>query len=312
MPTAIKKGGLGRGLDSLFEDNGGLDEQTAGQGQVKLRIMDVEPNRDQPRSDFDETALAELSRSIAEHGVLQPILVRPMPNGAYQIIAGERRWRAARAAGLAEIPVVIRELTDEQAMAAAMIENLQREDLNPMEESLGYSKLMQAFSLTQEEVAKRLGKSRPAVANALRLLKLPKELREMVRELKLSSGHARALLGLDSPIMMEPLAQEIIDNELSVREAEKLVKRQNSIYNSLADPDDEPVPIGARRDAFFDEVQLSLENAMGRRVKVATVGKAQNGTLTLDFHDQEDLRMIALALGGGDHRPADYDEDSMR
>lgn len=304
---AVKKGGLGRGLDSLFEDNGGLDEQTAAQSNVKLRIMDVEPNRDQPRHDFDEEALAELSRSIAEHGVLQPILVRPMPDGGYQIIAGERRWRAARAAGLSEIPVVIRELTDEQAMAAALIENLQREDLNPMEEALGYQQLMDACYLTQEECARRLGKSRSSVANALRLLRLPNPVRELVRAQKLSGGHARALLGLENYIMMEKVAGEVVDGELSVREAEGLVKRENSVWK-LTEQEKEALAAASsgspsaakppRREAFFDEVQLSLEQTMGRRVKVSTVGKAEHGTLTIDFFDREDLKMLALVLCG--------------
>lgn len=286
MPT-MKKGGLGRGLDSLFDDNGGLEDSLQS-SQVKLRIMDLEPNREQPRQDFDDEALAELSRSIAEHGVLQPILVRPQPNGAYQIIAGERRWRAARTAGLSEIPVVIREFTDEQSMAAALIENLQREDLNPMEEAAGYLKLMDAFGLTQEEVARRLGKSRPAVANALRLLKLPQSVREMVRAGALSSGHARALLGLDNPAMIEPLAAEIVSKECSVRETEQLVKRHNKHPEESG-----PAP---RRASFFDEVQLSLSQALGRKIKVVTRGRTEEGTLVIDFFDREDLKEIAQSL----------------
>ena len=291
MPT-MKKGGLGRGLDSLFDDNGGLEDSLQS-SQVKLRIMDLEPNREQPRQDFDDEALAELSRSIAEHGVLQPILVRPQPNGAYQIIAGERRWRAARAAGLAEVPVLIRELGDEEAMAAALIENLQREDLNPMEEALGYQRLMKSFGLTQEEVSKRLGKSRPAVANALRLLNLSKPVKELVREGKLSSGHARALLGLDQKVAMDSLAEEIIAGEMSVREAERLVKRSNYVWMA---PEVTVVKSKVRREAFFDEVQLSLESAMGRKVKVNTKGKAGDGTLVIDFHDRDDLMNLAKIL----------------
>jgi len=297
MPTP-KKGGLGRGLDSLFEDNGGIEE-TLQSGHVKLRIMDVEPNRDQPRRDFDEEAMAELSRSIAEHGVLQPILVRPLPGGAYQIIAGERRWRAARAAGLNEIPVVIRELTDEQAMAAALIENLQREDLNPMEEALGYQKLMDAFALTQEEAARRLGKSRPAVANALRLLRLPGRVQALVRAARLSSGHARALLGLENPVMMESLAEEVAEGECSVRETERLVKQHNAAWKRLAEGGgDSAGPKPQRRASYFDEVQLSLSESMGRKIKVVTRGKAEEGTLVIDFFDREDLKVIAQCLSG--------------
>jgi len=294
----VKKGALGRGLDSLFEENGGLDEQAAASA-VKLRMMDVEPNRDQPRRDFDEAALAELSRSIAEHGVLQPILVRPLTSGAYQIIAGERRWRAARAAGLNEIPVVVRELSDEQAMAAALIENLQREDLNPMEEATGYQKLIEAFGLTQEEVSKRLGKSRPAVANALRLLKLPESARDLLRSQKLSSGHARALLGLDNPGKIESLAEEIASGEYSVRQTERMVKQQNDAWKRQEQGGaDSPAKPAARRASFFDEVQLSLSQAMGRKIQVLTKGKAEEGSLVIDFFDREDLKGIAQNLSG--------------
>ncbi|MDR2753102.1 MAG: ParB/RepB/Spo0J family partition protein [Oscillospiraceae bacterium] len=295
---APKKGGLGRGLDSLFEDNGGLEEQTAGAGSAKLRIMDVEPNRDQPRQDFDEAALAELSQSIAENGVLQPILVRPMPSGVYQIIAGERRWRAARMAGLSEIPAVIRELTDEQAMAAALIENLQRENLNPMEEALGYRLLMDTFRLTQDDVAKRLGKSRSAVANALRLLRLPKEVQDELRKGVLTGGHARALLGLQEADDVAEAARLMAEGALNVRDAEHIVKKMN---NDRLHPKGEkktaPPPFQpSRRDSFFDEVQLSLEQTLGRRVKVSNQGAG--GTLTIDFFDQEDLKYLALQLGG--------------
>jgi len=290
MPT-VKKGGLGRGLDSLFEENGGLEEQVSSQNQMKLRMMDMEPNPEQPRQDFDDEALTELSRSIAEHGVLQPILVRPMPSGAYQIIAGERRWRAARAAGLTEVPVVIRELSDEEAMAAALIENLQREDLNPMEEALGYQKLMEAFALTQEEAAKRVGKSRPVVANALRLLNLPNNVKDWLREGKLSSGHARALLGIKNFILIAVAAQEVIDNDLSVRATEKLAKKYN--YCKVEDP----AQAKPRRAAFYDEVQLSLEQTLGRKIQVNTTGKNEKGTLVIDFFDQEDLKHIANMLG---------------
>ncbi|MDR0530457.1 MAG: ParB/RepB/Spo0J family partition protein [Oscillospiraceae bacterium] len=288
---AVKRG-LGRGLDSLFEENGGLEEQSA--GQTKLRIMDVEPNREQPRTAFDETALAELTKSVAEHGVLQPILVRPLPSGAYQIIAGERRWRAARAAGLGEIPVVIRELTDEQAMAAALIENLQREDLNPMEEAAGYQKLMDTFDLTQEEVAGRLGKSRPAVANALRLLKLPGSVQGMVREGFLSAGHARALLGVDPEAGVEIAANQMVRDRMSVREAERYVKQFNkeqSDQSVRVKPDTQ-----RRRAVFFDEVELSLGQALGRKIKVVTPGKEDRGQLVIDFFDREDLYQIAQAL----------------
>jgi len=292
------KSRLGRGLDSLFEDNG-IEEQTSVSSHLKLRVMDCEPNKDQPRQGFDEEAMAELGRSIAEHGVLQPILVRPIPGGAYQIIAGERRWRAARAAGLSEIPAVIREFSDEQAMAAALIENLQREDLNPLEEAVGYHQLMTTFRLTQEEAAERLGKSRPAVANALRLLRLPEPVREMVRAGRLSAGHARTLLGLTyANINAERAAEEIADRDLSVRDAEKLVKQ----YNKTPMPKDVTTPpadafnLKPRRASFFDEVELSLGQALGRKIKVVTSGKEDKGQIVIDFYEQEDLARIARAL----------------
>lgn len=289
MPT-LKKGGLGRGLDSLFEENGGLDEQASS----SLRIMDLEPNRAQPRQDFDDEALAQLSQSIAAHGVLQPILVRPTPDGAYQIVAGERRWRAARAAGLNEVPVVIRDLTDEEAAAAALIENLQREDLNPVEEAQGYRKLMDGFGMTQEDVSRKLGKSRSSIANALRLLKLPKSIEKLVRDGQLSEGQARALLGLENRAMMESLAEEIIEGELSVRGVERLVKRQNNAWDfANAQP-------AVRRAVFFDEVQLSLEESMGRRIKVTTQGQQESGRIVIDFFDREDLRRIAHLLASSD------------
>ena len=215
---ATRKGGLGKGLEALFVENE-TDEITPS----TLKIGEIEPNRGQPRHDFDETALAELADSIREHGVLQPLLVRPMPNGKYQIVAGERRWRASRMAGLTELPVIIRDLDEAAAMEVALIENLQRSDLNPMEEAMGYQELMQQHGYTQEQVAKRVGKSRPAVANALRLLALPEETARLVRDGKLSSGHARALLGLPEAGMIPALAERICQEGLSVRETERLV-----------------------------------------------------------------------------------------
>ena len=305
----VKKGGLGRGLDSLFEENGGLEEQVSSHNQARLRIMDLEPNPEQPRQDFDDEALAELSRSIAAHGVLQPILVRPMPNGAYQIIAGERRWRASRAAGLAEVPVVIKELSDEEAMAAALIENLQREDLNPMEEAFGFQKLMTTFDLTQEEAARKVGKSRPVVANALRLLKLPEIVAELLRENKISTGHARALLGLENMGLMETLAQDIVAEQLSVREVERIVKQQNKLASDLMErlnSDDVFANAAPRRLAFFDEVQLSLEQTLGRKIKVNTAGQSESGTLVIDFFDQDDLKNIANMLETRERAPTEH------
>jgi ParB family chromosome partitioning protein len=294
----VKKGGLGRGLDSLFDN--GLSEE----GAVTLPILEVEPNRDQPRQDFDETAMAELSRSIAEHGVLQPILVRPVPGGAYQIIAGERRWRAARAAGLTEIPVVVREMNDEETMVAALIENLQREDLNPVEEAKGYASLMEEYNLTQEETARRVGKSRAAVANALRLLQLPGTVQELVRDQKLSGGHARALMALEEGVDYTPVALEIAEKGLTVRESEKLVKRHNEAASPKLPAEEarrrdlaaQILPPEMRPPKLFDEVCLSMSEALGRKVRIIPKGY-DSGQLVLEFYALEELMEMARALG---------------
>ena len=206
-----KQRGLGKGLEALFADN-----DTAGeQGAVTLKLSEIEPNREQPRKRFDEEALTQLAESIRIHGVIQPLLVRPAAGGTYQLVAGERRWRAARMAGLTEVPAVIKELSEQEAMELALIENLQREDLNPIEEALGYQELMDAYGFTQEQVAKRVGKSRSAVANALRLISLPEEIRPMLEDGSLSAGHARALLSLDDPKEMTELASAAVKNRCS-------------------------------------------------------------------------------------------------
>jgi len=218
---AIKKSGLGKGLDLIFAENDTEDPNSV----VVLKISEIEPNRDQPRKEFDEEAMAELADSIAQHGILQPLLVRPIFGGGYQIVAGERRWRAARMAGVSEAPVVVRELTDGQVMELALIENLQREDLTPLEEALGYQTLIETYGMTQDEVSKTVGKSRPSVTNALRLLHLPEEVRELLEEKKISAGHARALLSLPDEGLMMELAHLAADQEISVRELERLVKK---------------------------------------------------------------------------------------
>ncbi|MCL2299228.1 MAG: ParB/RepB/Spo0J family partition protein [Firmicutes bacterium] len=300
MP-AVKKGGLGRGLDSLFDN--GLSEE----GAVTLPILEVEPNREQPRREFDEEAMAELSRSIADHGVLQPILVRPVPGGAYQIIAGERRWRAARAAGLNEIPVVIREMGDEEAMVAALIENLQREDLNPMEEARGYRSLMEEHNLTQDEAARQVGKSRSKVANALRLLQLPGAVQDLVKDQKLSEGHARALMGLEEGVEITPVAQEIAEKGLNVRDSEKLIKRRNQDAGAAAPPPEEEarrgeiiaqiLPREMRPPKVLEEVRLSMCEALGRKIRIVPRG-SDSGQLVIEFYSLEDLMGLARGLGG--------------
>ena len=283
---AAKKGGLGRGLDALFADNS--IEEIASTSAVKLKIMDIEPNRDQPRKIFDEDALAELADSIAKHGVIQPLLVRPMPDGSYQLVAGERRWRASRMAGLPEVPVVIKELSDDEAMALALIENLQREDLNAIEEAQGIKALMDTLSLTQDEAAERVGKSRPAVANALRLLKLPDSVIALVSDGKLSPGHARALLGFKDEQDIIETADLIIEKGLTVRDVEKLVKKRNKEPKA-----EKPA---ARRASYYDEVELALTDFLGRKVKVGTKPGKESGVLEIDFFDKDDLTRLADAL----------------
>ena len=284
---APKKGGLGRGLTSLLADNS-LEETSAAQ-PVKLNLMDIEPNKDQARKQFDEAALSELADSIAQHGVLQPLLVRPLIGGGYQLVAGERRWRASRIAGLTQVPVVIKELSDTEAAVISLIENLQREDLNPVEEALGFASLMKDFSLTQEEAAQKVGKSRPAVANALRLLKLPEKVLDMVRENKLSAGHARALATIEDEKVLISTAELIVEKGLSVRAVEKLVK-------TLTAEKKEKAKKTASRPTFFDEVELSLNNSLGRKAKVITKSGKESGTLEIAFYDKDDLARIASIL----------------
>lgn len=280
-----KKAGLGKGLDALF-----LDNSTEEKGTVMLNINDIEPKRDQPRKTFDEQALSELADSIALHGVIQPLLVRPLSDGGYQLIAGERRWRASRLAGLTEVPVVVREMSDSEAMELALIENLQREDLNPIEEAEGFSLLMQTYNLTQEQAAQRVGKSRPAVANALRLLTLPEKVLEMVKEGTLSSGHARTLLPITDEKTCIKTAEEIIKKGLSVRETERLVK-------TIIDPKKKQEKKAPKRDSYYDECELAIMQELGRKAKI-TATKGNKGTIELEFFSKSDLQSILEALAG--------------
>lgn len=278
-----KKAGLGKGLDALFIDN-----STEEKGDTLLNINDIEPNRDQPRKHFDEEALNELADSIAKHGVIQPLLVRPMSDGGYQLIAGERRWRASRIAGLSEVPVVVKEMTDQEAMELALIENLQREDLNPIEEAEGFKLLMDTYNFTQEQAAERVGKSRPAVANALRLLSLPQEILDLVKTGKLSAGHARTILPISDKTLLTKLVGEILAKDLSVRETERLVK-------TLLKPATKNSTNKSKRDPFYDECELSICETMGRKAKI-NVSKNNKGTIELEFFSKEDLEKILMAL----------------
>ncbi len=283
---APKKGGLGRGINSLLSDNS-LEENMSSQA-VKLNILDIEPNKEQARKQFDEAALSELADSIAQHGVLQPLLVRPIFGGGYQLIAGERRWRASRIAGLTQVPVIIKELSDDEAAVISLIENLQREDLNPVEEALGFASLIKDFDLTQEEAAKRVGKSRPVVANALRLLKLPEKVLDYIREGKLSAGHARAIAAIDDEKTALLAAEAVIEKGLSVRETERMVKALTAEKKAKKP--------SKSRHSFFDEVELSLNNSLGRKAKVITKDGKEGGTLEIAFFDKDDLARIANIL----------------
>ncbi|MEG1886723.1 MAG: ParB/RepB/Spo0J family partition protein [Oscillospiraceae bacterium] len=279
---AVKKGGLGRGLDSLFSQN---STETA--SSVELRLSELEPNRDQPRKDFDEAALSDLSESIKTHGLIQPILVRPMPDGRYQIIAGERRWRACRLAGLIKVPVMIKEMDDLKASQIALIENLQREDLNPVEEALGYKNLMQNFSMTQEQVAISVGKSRPTVANALRLLSLKEKELEALKKNRISSGHARALLAIeDEGVRNEAL--KAAESGASVRELEKMAKQTPGKETKKAMP--------KAKNRLYEEVEIALTREVGRSIKVN--GNGSSGTICIEFFNDEDLYEMAERIAG--------------
>ncbi len=280
---AKKMSGLGKGLGALMFENSTQEMLT----ENELPINEIIPNRDQPRKTFDEAALEELAESIKQHGVLQPLLVRPIPSGGYQLVAGERRWRACRMAGLNKVPVVIKELTDTETMEIAIIENLQREDLNPIEEAEGLQALIDKCGYTQEEVAASVGKSRPAIANSLRLLRLPQEVRDMTKNGEISAGHARALLAFDNDAMMLEAAKNIVSKKMTVRDVERLakIKETNAPRRRRT----------RRRDSFYDEVELSLSETLGRKVKVYT-GRG-SGTLEIEFYSQEDLKTLANKLG---------------
>ena len=278
-----KFGGLGKGLDTIFAENETEDSNSS----VMLKISEIEPNRSQPRKDFDENSLSDLAQSISQHGLLQPLLVRPLPIGGYQIVAGERRYRACRMAGLTEVPVTIRELSDTETMELALIENLQREDLSPIEEALGYKALIDEHGFSQEEVATSVGKSRPAIANSLRILKLPDSVLEYVKQDKISAGHARALLMLDNEEDMLELAELIYKKDLSVRQAEKLAKKKPEV-----EEDTQP----ERKPSFYSMVELALNESLGRKIKVNKNKGKQGGVLQIEFYSDEELTELSIKL----------------
>ena len=281
---AGKQRGLGRGLGALIDD---FAVPTGQETITKLALQKVEPNPNQPRRTFDEVELQALADSIAEHGILQPLAVRELDGGFYQIIAGERRWRAARMAGLSEVPVVVLDADDRTVMELALIENLQRQDLNPMEEAEGYRALMEDFGLTQEQAASRVGKSRPAVTNALRLLALPEEVRAMVVAGTLSAGHARAVLSLPTERLQKTAAQKIIALRLSVRQAEAMCKRMASEESV-----EKKKPV--RTVDYVGECEKALTKQLGRKVKIVS-GK-RKGRFELEFYGQDDLQLLYEAL----------------
>ena len=291
---AKKNSGLGRGLDAIFLDNSLADEKIQGEeGISKLKISLVDPKRDQPRKYFDKEALEQLAASIKENGLLQPILVREYGEGRYQIIAGERRFRASKLAGLTEIPAIVLERDDRRAAQISLIENIQREDLNPLEEALAYRSLAEEYGMTQEELSEKVGKSRSTIANAIRLLDLPEEVLTMVASRELSAGHARTLLGVKDKDAMILLAQKTVEEELSVRVLEGLVKLANKPQKPILE-EDEDLPVVD----YFRELEIKIQSHLGRKVKID--GKGRKKTITLSYEDNEDLDEIIKLLCGSD------------
>jgi ParB family chromosome partitioning protein len=289
-----KRSGLGKGLDALFVDNNTEDGAI-----TSLKISEIEPNRKQPREYFEDEALRELADSIREHGVIQPLVVRPLESGGYQIVAGERRWRASRMVGISEVPVVIRELNDSETLEIAIIENLQREDLNPVELALGYKSLMEQHDMTQEQVADKLGKSRPVIANTIRLLSLPEDVLGHVKSGKISRGHAKALLSLEDEPTIQAVANRILKGEMLVRDIEKLAKEKKAPPKK-PQPEVEPAaqpgdPLWG--DSFYKEMEIALATELGRKVRIYTHGK--KSTIELDFYSNEELADIAARLTRG-------------
>ena len=273
------KGGLGIGLSALFDDN-----TTDSAASQTLRLSEIEPNRSQPRKKFDDESISALADSIKRHGILQPLLVRPYGSG-YQIVAGERRWRAARMLGMTEVPVQIREFSDSESMQIALIENLQRENLNPIEEAQGYFELMESYGMTQDEISKTVGRSRSAVANAIRLLNLPEKIRDMLEDGDLTVGHAKALMAFDDEGLMTEAAEKACGGRLKVRELEKMAQNRDKSDKNKTNE---------RIDSYFKEMEIGLHEALGRKVKVE-YGK-NKGALILEFYDRDDLSELAKRL----------------
>ncbi len=281
-----KKGGLGMGLDAIFDDNT-LDSSDMIRN---VRITDVEPNKNQPRKKFDDEEIQKLAESIRDHGLIQPIIVRSIEDERYQIVAGERRWRACKMAGITEIPIIVKELSDEETAKIAIIENVQRSDLNPIEEASAYKQLIENYGITQDAIAKMVGKSRSVIANAVRLLNLPEEVRTMLEDGDISVGHAKALAAIEDEEYMLEIARKAANGLLTVRNIEKIA----ASLAKDAEPAEEK-PEDRSEKNYYTEIELSLSERMGRRVKI-NAGKKGGGTLVLDFFDRSDLQEITEML----------------
>jgi ParB family chromosome partitioning protein len=287
MVKMAKKTGLGMGLDALFEDNG-----SDLQGSQTVRLSEIEPNKNQPRQNFDEASIASLAESIREHGLIQPILVRPIKTGGYQIVAGERRWRACRMLGMAEVPVIIKELSDFETAQIALIENVQRENLNPIEEATAYKTLMENFHMTQETLSKAVGKSRSVIANAVRLLNLPEVVQDMLKSGDISVGQAKALASIVDEKLLVELAEKASKGQVTVRGIEKITAEMDKGQKAEADKAEDK-----RIKNYFTEMQLSLNERLGRKVKISGKNNGK-GSIIIDFYDRDDLAELAHRLTG--------------
>lgn len=294
---AVKRNGLGKGLDSLIpnknekkpktsakiDDREKKEEEVLKSGEIMVKINQVEPNRDQPRKDFDEDALVELADSIKQFGILQPLIVQKKKD-YYEIIAGERRWRAAKIAGVKEVPVIVKEFTDQEIVEISLIENIQRENLNPIEEAMAYKRLLEEFNLKQDEVAERVSKSRTAVTNSMRLLKLSPRVQQMIVDDMISTGHARALLAIDDEEQQYILANKIFDEKLSVRETEKLVK-------ALKNPKKEMKKLKSEHTFVYDNIEEQMKNIIGTKVSVNPKANGK-GRIEIEYYSEEELERI--------------------
>lgn len=280
-----KKSALGKGLDALFEDNfsDSRDSQT-------IRMSEIEPNKNQPRRHFDDGAIATLADSIRQHGLIQPILVRSTETG-YQIVAGERRWRACRMLGMSEIPAIVKELSDSETAQIALIENIQREDLNPIEEAAAYKELMETYDMTQEQLSKTVGKSRSSIANSVRLLNMPEKIQDLLKKGELSTGQAKAIAAAETDEEMIALAEKASGGQMTVREIEKQLNKSNSDNET----DDFKPTENKKAKNYLTEIQISLHEKLGRKVKISSKD-GQKGTITLDFFSAEDLAELAEKL----------------